>query len=97
MSLEPSMLDLDLLERVRELEAASRFWKRLSLVLVCALVLVLIGVGSVNLYLLHRASVEHDRASELEHQAREEQEQAERQQQLALKALEEARVRHAPD
>jgi hypothetical protein len=91
------MLDLDLLERVRELEAASRFWKRLALLLACVLVLVLLGVGSVNLYLLHRASVEHDRTTESERQAREEQELAERQHQLALQALDEARVRQAPD
>jgi hypothetical protein len=91
------MLDLDLLQQLRALEAAHRFWKRLALVLACALVLVLLGLGSVNFYLLHRASAEHDRATESERHAQEEQEQAERQQQLALRALEETRVRQAAD
>jgi hypothetical protein len=91
------MLDLDLLHRVRQLEAAARFWKRLALGLVCALALVVLGVGSVNVYLFHRASVEHDRAAQMERQAREEQEQAERQHQLSLRALEETRPRRAPD
>jgi hypothetical protein len=91
------MLDLDLVQHIRQLEAAARFWKRLALGLVCALALVVLGVGSVNVYLFHRASVEHDRAAELERQAREEQEQSEQQHLLALQGLEEARPRRAPD